>query len=66
MSFRCDRVPGSTFVWHTAVTEKHKWETFKVRIQIFTCDAKRNVDLKKKVVWSENKFKGTCSWSFHG
>ena len=29
MSFRCGRVPGSTFVSYTAVTEKHKLEALK-------------------------------------
>ena len=29
MSFRCDRVSGSIFVWHTDVTEKQKWEALK-------------------------------------
>ena len=29
MSFRCGRVFESTFVQHTAATEKHKWEALK-------------------------------------
>ena len=33
MILKCDRVPGSNFVWHTAVTKKRKWETFKDAIK---------------------------------